>query len=161
MTIDLPYVGAKVLAHGREVRLEFRRDSEWPTNTIRPLPVLRPSRSVAPITLQRSSTTLRTFWSMSAWKRNFIQRSDGQWYGQTSPYSLFVYLHVHPDDLILRGQALSLSGSLGALDDILRNSGLRTAAFSSSTSDGGTLPPFVNASRVKAGGWFDDASIAA
>jgi len=65
-TIDLSYVGATVLAHGREVRLEFRTNDDLSSSTIRPLPVIRPSRSVTPITLQRSGTTLRTFWSMSA-----------------------------------------------------------------------------------------------
>jgi len=152
MTIPLTYAGTTVLKHGGEVRIAFTTNDP---GSVRPLPVMRPSRTVSPITVSRNGSAIRTFWSMSAWKRNFEQRSDGQWYGQAPPYTLFVYLHVHADDVIQRGQSVSATGLEGAFDDILRSSGFRTAAFTGSTSDGGTLPPFVNDSRVGAGGWYD------
>jgi hypothetical protein len=53
MTNNLSFVSATVMPHGREIRLVFRRTSEWDNGTPRPLPILRPSRTVVPVKVKR------------------------------------------------------------------------------------------------------------
>lgn len=115
--MPLMFADAEVMPHGREVRLKF-----WFIGTDlvpRPLPVMRPNPGAslasnsAPWRITRGGALLRTCWSVSAWERKPI---PGKPYGMATPATstgtptqpnpdrdnvvLWVYLHVHGDDVI-------------------------------------------------------------